>query len=145
MLRVSGSSRRGLAAGCLVLASAATVGCQGSSEERASDSCAEIEGRDYPALERLADDLLTGVQHTLLRVSSCEDTGQPAASVSAQIPGWTERRAAVRYLKSKGWTPKAESHSLVSSDGEYFANIILAREPEESPFIDLRFSLGGSR
>lgn len=140
-MRVTGATRRCGFAACLLLALAGLVGCQDSPDSQQGGSCAAVEREDYPALQGVVDDVLADVAHTSLRVGSCEDTGQPGASVSAQIPGWTQRKVAIDHLTSRGWTEQPGRSTLVSPDRQYLASVILAKDPGEPPFIDVRVAM----
>lgn len=126
---------------CIVL-----VGCQNSTESGdpvslVEDGCAAHEVPDYPVLEEKVTQLLESTSYSLTRMSSCEDTGQPHASVAAKIPEWKTRAQAVEYLKQKDWTRDPSGTTWTSEDGDFVAQVIMGTEPDGGPrFTDLRIS-----
>jgi len=86
-----------------------------------AQSCEAQEAEEYPALEAVAEDALTGAAFVLERRSSCEETGSPGPSVIATVENMGTKE--VRGLLHDGdWTPD-ESGALRSPDGDLGAYV----------------------
>lgn len=109
-------------------------------------SCVDREEQDYPALEDVTAETLANIEHTVVRVGTCEDTGgtEANAGISAEVPGWSTRAEAIRYLEHRGWQRSGRYSTLTSADGTYSAGPIKAKEPGRPAFIDLRISFAPS-
>lgn len=119
--------------GLLVLGTAA-VGLNACAEE----TCREREAVGYPEMKAMARTTLEGVDYTLERVSSCDESGDPVTVVRATIEGWPGRKAAYRFMEQRGWVRYHGPGSHESPDGAYYAYASRewrADEPESSASI----------
>ncbi|MDZ5620346.1 hypothetical protein [Nocardioides bizhenqiangii] len=83
----------------------------------------------------MAAETLQDVDYQLGEISGCEYMEKAGeAAVIADVPGWTQRSAANRYLTEEGWIKKDYS-SFRSPDGEHSAHIVMAAEEASSPYL----------
>jgi hypothetical protein len=87
-----------------------------------ASSCVEAERADYPQLERVAAEMMSGIDADMSRIGSCETTGQPSAVVNAHLDMsvWSTNKQARKYFMERGWTPDAGR--LLSPDGRYLVS-----------------------
>lgn len=103
-------------------------------------SCSAVEEGSFPGLEQVAAQTLREVDYDLSRYSGCEDTGEPGASVRADVLAWTSRSEAEAFLEERGWTLEHAPNVYRSADGQYRAQVVMQTEESVPRHVELSFS-----
>ena len=103
-----------------VIATALTS-CRGADPAQEDASCNEVEARDFPTLERSAEQGFALLEFSVSRVSRCEDQGIPAAQLLVQVTDWHQRNEVRRHLEQAGWLMLKDGSRLSSPDGSVTA------------------------
>jgi hypothetical protein len=110
-------------------------------------SCEGHASRDYPALERVASQALTGIDHPApQRLSACEgaNTGNPHASVAVNMVTWDRRDKAISYLTAEDWQVLPGRNEMLSPDKKYMATLVMTKDPEHPhAYTQVRFVPAG--
>jgi hypothetical protein len=125
---VQGPLRLALTGGSTSLIILASAGCHVDFV-----SCEGHASRDYPALERVASQALSGVKHPApLRLSSCEgaNTGSPHARVAIDVLTWVRRDQAISYLTGENWQIMPGRDHMLSPNKKYVARLVMTKDPE---------------
>jgi hypothetical protein len=90
-------------------------------------------------MEAAVQTVLVGVDFSLRRAGSCEDTGRPWSRLEATVRDWSSRKTANRYFAEKGWT--RDHAGFLSPNGDYRVNAATARDADSTEsFVSLEFS-----
>jgi hypothetical protein len=87
--------------------------------------CREVEEQDYPQLEAIAGEALSGVDHgPSTRTSFCKTSEvDPGAGLTiTDVAAWKNREVGIDYFAARGWGSGDDS-SLESPDGAAYAVI----------------------
>ncbi|QZY29934.1 hypothetical protein [Nocardioides coralli] len=115
--------------------------CSTSEAELHRELCAYFEADDFPELESLATQTLAGLDHSTRRRSTCEEWGQPRATLVAELPDPPSRADLIAHLAERGWLPDdAVGGGVYGSDRTYVAS--LTEEWEDGPVVVISFSRG---
>lgn len=112
--------------GAVICACVLVSSCTEDAEVRDVKACAAQEAVGYADMEAEARSVLDGVDFSLAKAGSCEDTGRPWSRLTATVVEWRGRHAANRHLVIKGWV-RAE-RGFLSPDGAYRADTTTARD-----------------
>lgn len=125
--------------GCLGAALLVFASLSSSCGGEPLDACAAREAVGYPDMEAAAQTVLAGIDFSLRRAGSCEETGRPWSRLEATVKDWSNRNTANRYFAEKGWT--RDDAGLLSPNGAYRLNIATARDADSTEsFVSLEFS-----
>ena len=129
----------------VLLAAAMLAGCTAASDTESGGgsqpgSCEAIESESFKSLRVQARDLFSDLRHTDEELSSCEETGQPRATIVITVDTWRTLDQAEEFLAAHDWNRVAGKRQAWNGPGEesVIAHLILATEEgEESALLYL--------
>lgn len=112
----------------------------GAEEPPTESQCLEQEAVGYPAMEEVARSTLAGVDFTMQRAGTCEDSGSPRTVLAVTVKEWSDRRVAARHFEALGWVGDEDGGRLESPDGVYWVNHITTRDADDpDSYVTLHF------
>lgn len=117
----------------------ATAACSTSEAELREELCAQLEADDYPELETLATRSLDGLEHSVERLSTCEEWGLPGATVVVELPDRPSRQHVLDLLVERGWLPDEQvGGGVYGTERDFVASLTEAWE--DGPVVLISFS-----
>jgi hypothetical protein len=97
--------------------------CSTSQAELHAELCSYFEADDFPQLELLATQTLDGVDHSLERLSTCDEWGTPRAVLIVQLRDRPSLESVVDLLAARGWQRAYDAGVDVFGSGGTVASV----------------------
>src|SRR5688500_6720505 len=78
--------------------------------------CMDQEAKDYPPLEKVAQEVIGSVADQIHRGSLCEEAVEPGAHVRVSVYDWTARKSARAFLREAGIAVPHDQSPLTSQE-----------------------------
>ncbi|MGB3762490.1 MAG: hypothetical protein WA966_04645 [Ornithinimicrobium sp.] len=135
----AGKVALGLGSGTLLAAVGAAVWFD--STHLSMSECRAIEAKQYPQLEQTAAEVAGPMGDLVSRVGSCDDTGEPGATVRVSVYEWTARQEARAFLRQHDLALVEDRAVMAGGTRVGYVSVVDYLENDGEQFVELSFSV----